>query len=511
MKHLFHIILVLLALNSGSCTFGPYRDIDYEKNKKELTRIYTKQRTHKSIAGETGVENLVWYFDKNGDEHDIFQAHYVMADYYRYSDEAQKSYLEYRKLLKLFPEQANAEEKDVMRCVYSNLQSICREANDFKLMWRWWEEAQKSGLYDGGDLYMLLGDKAWNFSAESKIDSCEKYMQLTFENLLRYPEWNKNKEGTLSDQKIYYAINGNDFEYRKRDSLAKMHPYENDRKIDIGFSFLKKGLRDSADIYFIQEVNEGGESMDVACIELAISAKKRNDIGSLFLYFQKYVDASEINYAKHRKIFSGHLDVIYENNEQEMKIAEYRIRVLAFNCVLAFAVLIAIAGWYGAYLYRKRMLLEQEKTLHEKQRTENLELKLKEAMESQAIVQTEEAEKRKATLLQNIDEVLMKLKMCAEKGNCDKDSLFMSIMNLHAEYVPLFSKSITLKYPKASFTDLLLCMLVVHGLSQREISVLFEQDRQKVRSNMLRISKNLTGKSVGRMEDFKALLETYLV
>lgn len=508
MKHLLHIILVFLTITGSSCTHQPSHDKDYEKNKRELTRIYTKLRTHNSIADETCVDTLTKYFDKHGDKHEIYQAHYVKATQLYSKNNKQAAYIEFKNLLLM--DTSNEEERDVKRCIYSNLQNLCRDANDTRLAWICWEQAKNSKLYLGEKEYMLLKDKAWIFKDENRLDSCDKYLQLAFEKMKKYPHWDMNKKSELCNQLIYFAFRGKDDLYRERYNLAKTHPYNNNSHIILAFSQLKHGHRDSADIFFRQALNEDPKTAMTACIELAISAKKQNNIDSLFTYFQKYVTAHDSLYNYQRKSYAGHLNLVYENHQQETKNARHRILMLTICLAMAIALLMAIAGWYGAYFYRIRLLKEKENTERANQRTEILESKLREAIEKQTKIQTEEAERRKANLQQNLDEVLMKLKMYAEKGCNEKDSIFTTLITLHSEYAPYFTKAITLKYPKASFTDLLLCTLIVQGLSQKEICVLLDQDRQRVRSSMIRISKNLTGKSVGRMEDFKTLLETYL-
>lgn len=55
--------------------------------------------------------------------------------------------------------------------------------------------------------------------------------------------------------------------------------------------------------------------------------------------------------------------------------------------------------------------------------------------------------------------------------------------------------------------DILVCILAVMNFKLTEIACLTNYDRQEVRQFMLRISKGLTGEPIGRMADFKTMLD----
>lgn len=512
MKYLIDIFFVLFVFLCIDCSHSSTPDRDYDKNKKELTRIYEKLRSHVSIADETGVDSLACYFDKFGDASDALKAHYVVASFYMLEKERQKAYVEFKNLVNHYSPVDDDCGKDIMRCTYSNLQKLCREAKDVKLAWTWWEAALSSRLYTGESQYMLYNDKAWIFMSMNERDSCEKYLQASFENMKRYPKWDKNKKNSLCDQMEYYAARGDDAYYKMLDSVAAVHHvYSTFTAMDRGFSMMKNGNRDSADIYFRQAVHEAPRTSMHACIQLAISAKRQNNIDSLFSYFQKYVTAYDSLYFEEARTYAGHLDIVYDNHEKEMQIAKHRIQQLITCIVMVLALLLAIAGWYGMYRYRARMLEESERVHRAMRHTETLEEKLKDTIEHHERLQMMESARRKAELQQSIDDVLIKLKHYAENGGGAKDDLLTNLVALHAASAPYFAKSITLKYPNASFTDILLCVLVVQGFTQREISSLLAQERQKVRSNMIRISKNISGEPIGRMDGFKQLLDEFMV
>lgn len=511
MKHLISIVVPLMLLLSVSCSRQQVQELNYEKNKQELVRVYKKLRSHISIADETGVDSLACYFEeKRHSVHDAMMAQYVWASYCMQKNENQEAYLGLRKLIDRYAHATNEEERDILRCTYSKLQQICRDANDMKLARQWWEQAARSGLYAGDKLYMLYNDRAWIFMRQNELDSCDKYLHLAFENMKKYPDWDFNKEGDLASQMIFFAYRGDDVQYRVRSKVAAQHPYQRVSALDKGFSMMKHGMQDSAKVYFRMAVLDNPVSSKIACIQMAVFAKKHNDIDTLFSYFQKYVTACDSLSRLDEATFAGHLDIVYDNHAKEMKIANQRVHMLAFCLALVVLLLLAIVGWYGTYHYRMRMNAERGRVLLEKQQTVQLEMKLKDALDTYARAQACETEKRKVELQYRFDEVLMKLKRCAEDGCGDRDELFTAIVGLHAEYAPYFSKAITLKYPKASFTDVLLCVLAVHGLSQKEISALLDQDRQKVRSSMVRISKNLNGAPIGRMQDFRTMLEGFI-
>lgn len=175
--------------------------------------------------------------------------------------------------------------------------------------------------------------------------------------------------------------------------------------------------------------------------------------------------------------------------------------------MLLSSLLAAAIGWSMMVRIKRRLKNAKIKIAKSNEIQRQLEDKLKLALESssgKSQLPNDSMRAQKRILLAN---QVISLKQKANNNQTTSVEVCEEIVQLFAELHPSIISKLYAKYQEIKPTDILICILVSQGFGQSEIARITNHERQHVRQYIQRISKGLTGESIGRMADFKALLD----
>lgn len=509
MNRLLNILAIIVAMMYFSCV-DHCDEQEYQRNKAELMRIRNKVRHQKSIADETGIDSLIVFFEDHGTNEDILTARFCNAWYLWRIDDLNQAYLAFRELKEDFPKDHSETEEEMLRSVYTMLQLISAKENDLNSAEAWWNEANASGVFSKAYQYVQDYNKGWIMYDKGNIDSCVYYMDRSFEALEKLSDWDDNKSLCLSEQTAYFAMLGDIQGFKRRNKLLKLHPYlgEN-RSVDLntGLMLLKEGKRDSAIYYFNKATSSTDEVALAAYAQLAIDANNNGKKDLLFGYYQHSMERWNNLFLQKSESFTKRLEMNYRNQELSMQLAQQKIHVLILLLCFTVTLLLAITGWWLNLVLRRKRQNDLLRLDNAKKEKEELEIQLQKVltkirMKSDSI-STQKLEEKKLRL----EALAIELKQYAEKKLSAPHLLCEEFVRVFAEMNNEKILKLQEHYASIKPNDILLCLLAVMNFKLTEIAYITNYDRQEVRQFMLRISKGLTGEPIGRMADFKTMLD----
>lgn len=509
MNRLFYIFAFIVALACVGCN-DYCEEQEYQRNKAELMRIRKKAKQHKSIADETGIDTLVVFFEQYGTEEDEFTALFYKAWHLLYNEQYEQAYLLFRGLQDSFPKDHTELMSDIMRSIYTALQLISEKEGDIETAEKWWRISEKSGVYTKAYHYMLSQNKAWIMHEKGIDDSCKYYMDQSFEEMQETADWDDNKSFCLSEQTAHFAMLGDLDGFKCRNELLKQHPYAGENgstDLNTGLMLLKEGKRDSAIYYFNKATSSTDEVALAAYAQLAIDANNNGKKDLLFGYYQHSMERWNNLFLQKSESFTKRLEMNYRNQELSMQLAQQKIHVLILLLCFTVTLLLAITGWWLNLVLRRKRQNDLLRLDNAKKEKEELEIQLQKVltkirMKSDSI-STQKLEEKKLRL----EALAIELKQYAEKKLSAPHLLCEEFVRVSAEMNNERILKLQEHYASIKPNDILLCLLAVMNFKLTEIAYITNYDRQEVRQFMLRISKGLTGESIGRMADFKAMLD----
>ena len=472
-------------------------------------RIRTKYKGYNSIAEETNIDSLVLFFDKNGSEDDRFLANFYQGQYLFDNYEWARAYESFCKTYKQRPTKVTEHSKEILRGLFSDCVILCIRDRDTLKTKEWLDLAEKSGAFSERS-YDLDALKASLAVYKHQDDSCIYYLNKSFEDIKKEKVWNEDLSFCVNEQAKVLAMMGRTADFNKRYEYLKEHPYKGTdatTELAAGLFFAQNGVRDSSRYHYRKAMQS--EITDVAlnaCVQLAIDARNHGENDSVFKYFQDCVTLYDRLIEERQNSYSRRMETMYRNEELKAEIAEHKIFRLTLLLCIVVAMLTAIVGWHLVISLRRRLKTSTEKI--EKMRAEQilLENKLQRSLED-----IEKLEKQRTETLNNenqrrLESLCLNLKQYAAQKSSAPHQLCDEFLRLFAEQHYDAIRAWRQAYADIKPTDILICALVFCDFGMTEVASIINHDRQEVRQFMMRISRGISGSTVSRIADFKALI-----
>lgn len=510
MKHYLFLFITICAFVCSACSENGPRSEQYALNKQELLRIRDKATQHIPITDETGIDSLYEFFKKNGTEEDAYVAAFYKAIFLQQLGDKEGTF---NLLMELYEHRPSAETSESKKISIKILDYFLVQYvwdKDVDNLKRWITEAEQSGIYEDAMYYSLYNRKASYFDLLEKADSSHYYMNLAYENMVHYPDWDENKSMILTDMAGWYAQRGEHKEFIKLYELLKKHPYHgknNATDFYAGLSYNQVGKCDSAKICFRRATKSSSEIARHAYIQLAIMARNSAQHDSVFTYLQGIVSASDSIILKQQTESTQKLEAAYKIRRQENKITQQKIFILSLTILLLAVTLLVLVGWKTIVSVRLKIEEKSKELERERMQRKELQKQLQIALKQEQ----EETKNLQKERLMLMDKKVFTIRNMVKDGHSkfgDGDASELS--KLFINTYPKFVQRITEKYPRFKPEDLIISILVLNGFGHTDIGHLLNKERQQISNILRRISKNLTGSSIGRMDDFKVMLEEYL-
>lgn len=503
------LILILFGLTMVGC-LDKQSTPEYLRNKKELLRIRKKAKQHIPIGDETGIDSLVAFFDENGTDEDIFMAHFYKGWNLFYSANTIQAYACFREAYNLRPKEESETTRDIMRSLFSALQLTSAEEGFSENSEYWWKVADKSGVYTKPYRYLHSYDKAKNMYQSRQCDSCVFYLRRALKEMLENPVWDLNQTATLSELTASFAMMGETDDFVQCNKLLRQHPYHRDNKstaFSIGLFFQKNGERDSA-IYYFNEATKSTDDVALAAYaQLATDARRRGDSEALFECYYRSMQCYDRWFKSKSESYTRKLEAAYQKEELTRQVGEQERRIVISLLSLVGVLLLGVVGW-GYYLLMRRKLINTRKSLEEVQKERAvLELQLTQTLEEMQAQKLSANRVELGGARKQLEELVVKMKEYATFRVAAPHAECESFVRLYIDLYPCALSSLREAYPDIKSTDILICLLVYNGFGISQIARITNYERQEIRQFMMRISKGLTGEAIGRMSDFKVMLE----
>lgn len=512
MKRIKFVLFLLLVLVYSAC-WNHENSREYQEYRQELLRIRQNLKQHKSIAGESKMDSLLYYFDKEGTEADRFMAHFCYAHYLNDASIHGSAYKEFVKVLSLSPARKSNEDDDMLRSAYSHLQILSRADNNYEIACRWCSEAQDSKIFSQPYLHFLYYDKACNYLGKGQDDSCNVYLQRAYNNLLVIRDWTPNDCWCLDQITARYALMGQTDKFNTCLDLLKKHPYDGyGRCSDLyaGFFYAQRGCRDSADFYFRKSLNASVDEAYQAALQLGISFRNRHEHDSVFAYFQKTVTLSEKFLQEREDSYTREQEVTKRVFEKEMKIMEQRNYLLVFALACVLCVLLFVFCYMGVLSLRRHRDLAEKKLIEVEEKRRGLELQLEKVLEEYRLFQEKKHLDEYQSLMQRFNKLIVDLELMASQKKSADQSICSELLQTFFSIHSAIYDGMKATYPRIKSTDVLICILASSGFSTSQIAVLLDYESPEIYHFMQRISKGLTGKSVGRITEFRDVVDKFI-
>lgn len=505
MKHSLFLTFAFAVLVLCSCSSNGPRSERYEQNRQELMRIREKAKQHLPITDEVKIDSLYDFFAANGTEEDLFLASFYKALFFQQMGDKKNAYDMMRSAYDNRPSFLSDITRITLRNLFDWMQTSCIQDKNAEELQKWILKAEEAAIYKTNELYLLQERKACYFDIMEMPDSSHHYMQLSIENMLRHPEWDKNKCMILAEIAGWHAQRGEHKKFLEVYELVKQHPYH--AKSDAtdfyaGLFYNQTGQRDSAEVCFRRATKSSNDIAGHAFIQLAIMAHNKGQHDSVFSCFQGYVAACDSLLQQQQAESTQKLEAAFKMREQAAIIAQQKIYILSLICLLFGLMLCAVIGWRTTVAIKRRISEKEDELEQEKRMTEKLQEQLAKALKHEGQDVPEGA--RMHLLEEKIREWKGKLLNSAASFTDDD---YVALSKLFVESYPKFVQQMTDSYPRFKSYDIIICALVIYGFGQTEIGNILQKERQQIGNAMRRISQNLTGKSIGRIVEFKAMLE----
>lgn len=484
------------------------RKAEYSVKRAELLRVYNDYLEHKPLPFQLfeKIDSMQSFFEDYGTKEDCFICQYCKGAILYQNNCRKSAYTEMRKGYEEAPVDLSHLSKGVMRGVLSHLQYMCSIDNNFSEAKMWWNRADSLKIFADEESYRLYYDRAMLLYYEQQRDSSSVFMRKSVENMERYRSWDENKRACLSNIVSMYAIEGNHEEFKKVYSLLEQHPYHGaDSNLDFynGLVYSQLGKGDSANQCFRKALDDPDYALHAA-IQLGVWARNHQMHDTVFYYFQKCVTIYDSIVAAQGKSYTRDLEAFYKAQEKEQKIAEQRITILSITLGLCVALLMALAGAWLSFAYRKHLKRTRRELDDEKKRREELEIRLQEALDS---VHNPLLDKEREDMKQELDKILHELACLADAQKAASTEMMAELIRFFVSLYPEACEGMKACYPRIKSSDYVICALAMFDFKQSQIAKLMDRENSEVYNFMRRISKGLTGEAIGRMSDFKVMLE----
>lgn len=511
MNRIIHILLFLFLFTLATMGCSDKQGTpEYLRYKSELLRIRNKHKQHISIADEVGIDSLVEFFEQNGTAEDLFMAQFYKGWVLFHQDNVQQSYECYRKAYDQRPKDESETTRDILRSLFSILQSTSASDGFPEQAEYWWRVADESGVYTKPYHYLHAYNKAKILYLRHEYDSCVLYMKRSLVEIMENPAWDANQRATLSELTASFAMFGETEEFMKSHELLKLHPYtacNNSTDLNIGLYFQKNGERDSA-IYYFNEATKSTDDVALAAYaQLATDARRRGDSEALFECYYRSMQCYDRWFKSKSESYTRKLEAAYQKEELTRQVGEQERRIVISLLSLVGVLLLGVVGW-GYYLLMRRKLINTRKSLEEVRKERAvLELQLTQTLEEMQAQKLSANRVELGGARKQLEELVVKMKEYATFRVAAPHTECESFVRLYIDLYPSTLSSLREAYPDIKSTDILICLLVYNGFGISQIARITNYERQEIRQFMMRISKGLTGEAIGRMSDFKVMLE----
>ena len=372
MKKIPHLMLLLLAVLAACSGDG-------SQMRAQLEELERQNRADSVMTNDSLAEHLVKYFDRHGTPNERMRAHYILGRTYADMGEAPRAVDAYLDAASQADTTANDCDFHTLGCVYAQMGSVYQR----QLLLSNEIEARRKSYY-----YALLAADTLGCLTEMKF-TASAYMLLnkkdSAEHLL--------KEALRLYDKFGYAQQG------IQASTLLMHIYieQPDRLTDLGnlikrydshsnlfdqnhnlppskriFNYYKGrymegvGQLDSAEYYYrkVYRPNMSFVSKNPIYRGLLSVFKKRHQADSIAKYAQLYCMANDSSIALNDRQTTAQMAASYNYNRFQKQAFENEKRADRerhhFHILLIIAFLLAYAGIYAFFRYKKRKRREIE-------------------------------------------------------------------------------------------------------------------------------------------------------
>lgn len=511
MKRYLYLLLTFSVFFITACNKFEQKSAQYAQNKQQLIRISEKAQQHIPIIDESGIDSLDDFFCEYGTEEDAFCASFYKGVYLQQLGDDKSAFNQFLTLYNNRP----SNETPLIRSITVKildyfLTRYIRDKDIEKLRW-WIAEADDVAGYDERISYALFQRKAYLYIILEKPDSALHYMDLAFDNMMQYSEWDQNKSMILTEMAGWYAQRGEHDEFMKLYEVLKRHPYKgksSSTDFYAGLYYNQMGQRDSAEVCFQRATNSSAEVARQAYVQLATMAHHNAEHDSVFAYFQGYVSACDSLLLHQQAESTQKLEAAFKSREQESQIDRQHIFILSLLVLLLSVTLVAIVAWRVVITIKRRMLEKTKELENERLQKERLLVQLQMALDGAQHESNEIANAR----IKLLEDKLATMRVClADKTHGFKDIEIQELSQLFVKAYPHFVQNITEVYPRFKPYDIILCVLALNDFGHTDIGRILQKERQQISNAIRRISQGLVGENTSRMETFKKILQEFLV
>lgn len=512
MKRLIYLFVICASLVFVGCG-NKQNGAEYNRNKKELMRIRTKYMGYYSLADEAGIDSLVQYFMVNGTEDDRFLANLYRGYYFFDNHEWAHAYETFKQTYGLRPENVTEHSDEVLEGLFSACVWLCIKDRDIPKAKEWLELTEQSGVFSKENYCFdyLEGYLALNDQQE---DSCINCLNRSFEDVKSRKVWTKRMSWCLHEQAKLLALMGRTVDFKKRFNLLKDHPFNVEdatTELSMGLFYAQNGMRDSA-LFFYRNAMQS-EMTDVALeasLQLAIDARNHGENDSVFKYFQNCVTLYDKLIDERQNSYSRRIETMYRTQELKEEVAEQKLQLMTLLFCMTLVLLLALGGWMMTIALKNRLKVTAQRVENIKKEREVLATELQRTLQEIERLEQLQAASEHTEVQAQFESLCFKLKQCAANKQAAPhhlcDELVRTFAATHRGIIPSLQQA----YADIKPHDVLVCILAKCGFGLTEIACITNYERQEIRQFILRISKGLTGHSVGRITEFRDAVDGFV-
>lgn len=512
MKRLIYLFVICASLFFVGCG-NKQNGAEYNRNKKELMRIRTKYMGYYSLADEAGIDSLVQYFTLNGTEDERFLANFYQGNYFFDNHEWAHAYETFKQTYGLRPENVTEHSDEVLEGLFSACVLLCIKDRDIPKAKEWLGLAEQSEVFSKENYCFdyLEGYLALNDQQE---DSCINCLNRSFEDMKGRKIWTKRMSWCLHEQAKLLALMGRTVDFKKRFNLLKDHPFNVEdatTELEMGLFYAQNGMRDSSLFFYRNAMKSAVTDVALqASLQLAIDARNHGENDSVFKYFQDCVTLYDKLIDERQNSYSRRIETMYRTQELKEEIAEQKLRLMMLFFCMTLVLLLALGGWMMTIVLKRRLKVSVDRIENMQKEKAALATELQRTLQEVERLEKQQTASDNAEIQTRFDTLCLELRQYAANKQAAPHQLCEELLRLFAKMhygvIPLLRR----EYVDIKPMDVLVCIFVQCGFGLSEIARITNHDRQEIRQFMQRISKGLTGKSVGRITEFRDVVDKFI-
>lgn len=482
-----------------------------DKMQFELLRVEAHDKNFDKQKSDSLMQKLVAYYDEHGNRNERMTAYYYMGSCYRDLGETPLALEWYCKAYEIADTTSNDFNRKRYMAIMTQAAEILSFENNYAEELLWYKRILDF-LSDSEIDAALLNNAAESYFSNGLKDTASILFNKSFQLYQKENNWTDAAYMSISTQIAFFILQ------EDMENVEKRLPY-----FKCGLSNEPTG----ADEYNYALYHEKTGHIDTALYHYKMATKKGHPYVTRGAYqhlYNLYVSTGQRDsanwYAERYMSISDSLTHVMEEertlriskqyayNRKQKELTELRATNLEFyNWMLALTLGLLVSGGACTVLWlhfkkQREKVMRQSCTIARQEverkqlitRMKKLENKTKKMTESQ---------------IEDMDRLLRKFHILAGKNIQPELPDWKQLGDFFHMAYPALAKSMNNRNGKLSITSEQLCILTRFGFSSQEINALLSISRQNAYNLRIRISQQLAGKELGRIEDFTLWLQGF--